>query len=62
MDHIWWCTKSSISWLSALTPIRVFEEQENKEPTVSTSEMPAKDPPKVNFVIEESLIVQKCES
>jgi len=48
--------------LSALTPIRVFEEQENKEPTASTSEMPAKDPPKVKLVIEESLIVQKCES
>ena len=43
-------------------PIRVPEEQENKKPTEITSGMPAKDPPKVKLVIEESLRTQKYES
>ena len=36
------------------TPIKVLEEQENKEPIESTGRMPTKDPPKVKSVIEES--------
>ena len=61
MDHTWWCTKSSVSWLSAHMPIRVPEKQENKEPTESISAVPANNPPKVKSVIKESPITQECE-
>ena len=42
-------------------PIRVPEKQENKEPTESTSTVPANNPPKVKSVIKESPITQECE-
>ena len=42
-------------------PIRVPEKQENKEPTESTSAVPANNPQKVKSVIKESPITQECE-
>lgn len=35
-------------------PMRVLEEQENKEPIESTGRVPTKDPRKVKSAIEES--------
>ena len=51
-----------MSWSSTHMPIEVPEKQRNKEPTESIGRVPAKDPPKVKSMIEESPITQKCES
>jgi len=41
---------------------RLPEKQKGEEPTKSTNEVLAKDPPKAKLMIEESPITQKCES
>ena len=41
---------------------RVLEKQKGEEPTESTDEVLAKDPPKAKSMIGESPITQKCES
>ena len=43
-------------------PIRVLEEQENKELTESTVRVLAKNPSKVKSMIEECPRTQECES
>ena len=48
--------------LSASMLIRVPKEQKKKEPTESKDRMPAKSLPKINSVIKESPINQKCET
>ena len=55
----WWCTKSSMSWLSTRAVIGGTWRIKGEELTKNTNGMPAKDPLKVKLLLKWSLITLK---